>query len=187
MSIPYLQGFSEKYARIAKKFGVSVRYGKGRNLRNFLSHPKTTLGEHRKRGVIYRIGCQAPDCEKSYFGEAERCIFERVNEHDATIRSFLRPNGKFESGHAMSHHLRYNIRQDLRSHPDLSEVTAKQRNLHVPDFRQTEIVASEPKKWIRKRKEGFFIAANSAEVLDENTSWSTNSNWCHSLKFFRRE
>ena len=93
--------------------------------------------------------------------------------------------GSLENGHAMSHHLRVNVRQEIGSQPLLLEETARKENPHVPDFANTEVLASERRKYVRKQKEAFFLAANPREVLEENTAWKTSAHWLNSMKFFK--
>ena len=109
-----------------------------------------------------------------------------MDEHDAEIRNYKKPkNPKFAPAHAMSHHLRNNINADRRANPGLSLQDAKDRNRHVPDLANAEILAVEKNLRLRRQKEGFFGETNSAVLIENNIVWDVSTNWCDCLKYFK--
>ncbi|XP_070579089.1 uncharacterized protein [Ptychodera flava] len=84
--IPYVEGLSEKMARVFRKFGFSTAMKPHRTLRNILVHPKDKLLTNKKAEVVYEIPCA--DCPKSYVGETGRSFGVRLQEHQKEVQKF---------------------------------------------------------------------------------------------------
>ena len=164
--IPYLPGFSEKYTRIARKFGVTTRHSKAFNLRNLLSKPKAPLRDSRKRGVVYRIPCET--CGKSYIGETCRNMHQRINEHCAAIRSNAQ---KTRDLNAMDRHVDTEF--------------ASTGIVHVPNAADTSVIGNASDNRLWKTLEAFFVAANQDKVVAGNEAYTISDTYCHCLDFFR--
>ena len=58
MSLPYVQGLSEKLERICTPLGVKAVFKPARTLRQILMRFKTRIPGERKRGVVYEVPCK---------------------------------------------------------------------------------------------------------------------------------
>ena len=79
VSLPYVAGLSESFARLLKRHGVQSAMKPYNTLRQNLVHPKDKRPITDNAGVIYKIPCQ--QCPKSYIGETGRCFGIRLKEH----------------------------------------------------------------------------------------------------------
>ena len=77
--IPYVEGVSEKVARIMKSYSISTAMKPHSTLRNLLVHPKDKRDPHNSTDVIYSIPCK--NCDLSYVGETGRKFGKRLDEH----------------------------------------------------------------------------------------------------------
>ena len=77
--IPYVEGLSERVARVFRKHGFATAMKPHRTLRSILVHPKDKLLPQQKSEVIYDIPCA--DCPKSYIGETGRSLDTRLQVH----------------------------------------------------------------------------------------------------------
>ena len=57
-------------------------------------------------------------------------------------------------------------------------------NPHQPNFAAAGPIARQRGTYLRRLKEGFFVAANGDKVVAENTAMSINPAWGDALKFF---
>ena len=88
--IPYVEGLSERIARVFRKHGISTAMKPHRTLRSMLVHLKDKLLPHQKSEAIYEIPCA--DCPKSYIGETGRSFGTRLQEHQKEVEKFeLKP------------------------------------------------------------------------------------------------
>jgi predicted GIY-YIG superfamily endonuclease len=83
MSIPYVQGLSEKIRRLARPFGLHLVFRRGRRYRDMLLRTKPPMPEYDTKNVVYQIPC---NCGKVYVGETGRPWQTRIKEHKANIR-----------------------------------------------------------------------------------------------------
>ncbi len=85
MTIPYVQGVSEKIKRVCYKEGIHVVFRSGKTLRSILTHVKPKPDDNNLPGVIYKIPCL--DCNRSYIGETGRTLQVRIGEHKRHCRN----------------------------------------------------------------------------------------------------
>ncbi|KAI8487988.1 hypothetical protein Bbelb_344360 [Branchiostoma belcheri] len=100
ITIPYVQGVSEKLRRIFQNFNIATNFKPHSTLRQRLVHPKDRPQKGTKANVIYRLKCEEPNCNNTYIGETSRPLKVRYKEH---CRSSA--NG-YSS--AIFHHLQHN-------------------------------------------------------------------------------
>ncbi|KAI8478649.1 hypothetical protein Bbelb_436180 [Branchiostoma belcheri] len=97
ITIPYIQGVSEKLRRIFQNFNIATNFKPQSTLRQKLVHPKDKPRKGIKANVIYRLKCEEPSCNSTYIGETSQPLKERYKQH-----SRPGPNG-YSS--AIYHHL----------------------------------------------------------------------------------
>ncbi|KAI8479390.1 hypothetical protein Bbelb_428810 [Branchiostoma belcheri] len=69
ITIPYVQGVSEKLRRIFQNFNIATNFKPHSTLRQRLVHPKDRPHKGTKANVIYRLKCEEPN---TYIGETSR-------------------------------------------------------------------------------------------------------------------
>ena len=79
VSIPYIQGLSEKLQRVFRQHGVATYHKPFNSLRSLLVQPKDKTENSKKCGVVYNLTCD--QCPKSYVGETARALGTRFKEH----------------------------------------------------------------------------------------------------------
>ena len=84
--IPYVEGLSERVARVFRKHRFSTAVEPHRTLRSILVHPKDKLLPHQKGEAIYKM--PRDDCPKSYIGEIERFFGTSLQEHQKEVDRF---------------------------------------------------------------------------------------------------
>ncbi|KAI8513275.1 hypothetical protein Bbelb_099140 [Branchiostoma belcheri] len=100
ITIPYVQGVSEKLRRIFQNFNLATNFKPHSTLRQRLVHPKDRPHKGTKANVIYRLKCEEPNCNFTYIGETSRPLKVRYKEH-------CRPSANGYSS-AIFHHLQHN-------------------------------------------------------------------------------
>ncbi|KAI8501991.1 hypothetical protein Bbelb_204030 [Branchiostoma belcheri] len=100
ITIPYVQGVSEKLRRIFQNFNIATYFKPHSTLRQRLVHPKDRPHKGTKANVIYRLKCEEPNCNNTYIGETSRPLKVRYKEH-------CRPSANGYSS-AIFHHLQHN-------------------------------------------------------------------------------
>ncbi|KAI8517692.1 hypothetical protein Bbelb_037090 [Branchiostoma belcheri] len=81
ISIPYIQGVSEKIRRILHNYNIATNFKPCRTLRQMLFHPKDKLKNCVKSDVIYRLKCKDHQCKETYIGETSQPLKERYKQH----------------------------------------------------------------------------------------------------------
>jgi len=84
VTIPYLQGTSERISHAFKKRGFSTALKPHTTIRSVLVHPKDKLSTEQKAGVVYQIPCK--QCDRTYVGETSRMLKDRITEHECDVR-----------------------------------------------------------------------------------------------------
>ena len=83
VSIPYVQGLSEQFKRVAMKRNFRTAFRPGRKVRDIKTKSQQPLGDKRK-AVVYKIPCK---CNKAvYVGETWRLFGTRRKEHESKVR-----------------------------------------------------------------------------------------------------
>ncbi|KAI8490873.1 hypothetical protein Bbelb_312920 [Branchiostoma belcheri] len=100
ITIPYVQGVSEKLRRIFQNFNIATNFKPHSTLRQRLVHPKDRPHKGTKANVIYKLKCEEPNCNNTYIGETSRPLKVRYKEH-------CRPSANGYSS-AIFHHLQHN-------------------------------------------------------------------------------
>ncbi|KAI8517802.1 hypothetical protein Bbelb_038190 [Branchiostoma belcheri] len=101
ITIPYVQGVSEKLRRIFQNFNIATNFKPHSTLRQRLVHPKDRPHKGTKANVIYRLKCEEPNCNNTYIGETCRPLRVRYNKEHCRLSA----NG-YSS--AIFHHLQHN-------------------------------------------------------------------------------
>ena len=83
VTLPYLQGISEKIARTLNHFNINVAHKPVMTVGSILKKPKDKFSKDISTGVIYKINCK--DCDKVYIGQTSRALRSRTREHKRAI------------------------------------------------------------------------------------------------------
>ncbi|KAI8480411.1 hypothetical protein Bbelb_418690 [Branchiostoma belcheri] len=129
ITIPYVQGVSEKLRRIFQNFNIATNFKPHSTLRQRLVHPKDQPHKGTKANVIYRLKCEEPNCNNTYIGETSRPLKVRYKEH-------CRPSANGYSS-AIFHHLQHN-------------------HGHSFKLESTDILDRETRWWERGVKEAIY-------------------------------
>ena len=83
VSIPYVQGLSEQFKRVAMKRNFRTAFRPGRKVRDIKTKSQQPVGDKRK-AVVYKITCK---CDKAvYVEETWRLFGTRRKEHESKVR-----------------------------------------------------------------------------------------------------
>ena len=91
MSVPYIQGFSERFQNIMRNEGIKVVFMKGKTLENELCNLKPLKGRMERKDVVYMVDCKV--CGVSYIGETSQRFSDRCGQHQKCIEKKNRKNG----------------------------------------------------------------------------------------------
>jgi hypothetical protein len=82
ITIPYIQGTSERLGRILLKNGFQVGFKPVRKIKDSLASVKDKIEPLQKEGV-YRVPCT---CGEVYVGQTRRNIYTRIQEHKQALK-----------------------------------------------------------------------------------------------------
>jgi hypothetical protein len=100
--LPYIQGTTDKLARILKKKNIGATFKPLNTIRNSLRSVKDSVDPIEHKGV-YMIPCS---CGKQYIGETGRSFRIRIQEHAADIKhNRTRPSALAEHSDKTKHHI----------------------------------------------------------------------------------
>jgi hypothetical protein len=83
VTLPYIQGISEKIAKTLNQFHVNVAHKLVKTVGSILKRPKDKFSEDLSTGVVYKIKCK--DCEKVYIGQTSRALKTRTKERKRAV------------------------------------------------------------------------------------------------------
>lgn len=86
VSLPYVQGVTDRVARVLKSLKVNVFFRAPAKLSSILRIPKDRPPEDMKKGVIYKLECK--DCDKCYVGQTGNALSTRIQQHRAAFRLY---------------------------------------------------------------------------------------------------
>ncbi|KAI8499018.1 hypothetical protein Bbelb_234710 [Branchiostoma belcheri] len=81
ITIPYVQGVSEKLRRIFQNFNIATNFKPHSTPRQRLVHPKDRPHKGTKANVIYRLKCEGTNCNNTYIGETSRPLKAAIFHH----------------------------------------------------------------------------------------------------------
>ena len=85
VTLPFVEGVSEKVRRAFNTAGVATTFKPHRTLRQTLVSPKDKTVVEDQSGVVYQLNCQ--DCDASYISESGRKLGKRLAEHKSSAAS----------------------------------------------------------------------------------------------------
>ena len=86
ITLPFIDGLSQKLQRIFKSYGVSTSFKPHTTLRKLLVSPKDPIPLEKRAGCVYQIN-YCTDCSQSYIGQTGRQLGQRLKEHKSTAPS----------------------------------------------------------------------------------------------------
>ena len=84
ITLPYIQGISERIARLLAPYDVRVCHRPVNKLRSFFPSPKDIIPNDSRCGEVYNIRCE--DCMKVYIGQTKNSLATRLGQHRAALR-----------------------------------------------------------------------------------------------------
>ena len=83
VTLPYIEGSSEKLRRAFNTAGVPTAFKPYRTLQQTLVSPKDKSDKLKQSGTVYELSCL--DCEAVYIGETGRKLEKRLAEHKSGL------------------------------------------------------------------------------------------------------
>ena len=74
---------SEAIKRILTPLNIRIAFQPYKTFREILVHPKDSVEESKRSGVVYLIPCK--ECRKVYIGQTGRSLKQRVKEHKRAL------------------------------------------------------------------------------------------------------
>ena len=85
ISIPYIQGVSDKIQRVLNEVGVKIAMKPHLTRRKLLPSPKDPFDYNEKSCLVYQVPCR--DCSFVYIGQTKRDLKSRLDEHKRAIKN----------------------------------------------------------------------------------------------------
>lgn len=101
--LPYVAGLSEKLSRVLRQYNVRVSHKNMRTINNLFPRPKGSRNPILTTGAVYKIECK--DCSFVYYGQTERSIKTRVNEHKRAVCQNFASSKIAEHVHESNHEM----------------------------------------------------------------------------------
>ena len=105
VTLPYLQGISEKIARTLNQFNINVAHKPVMTVGSILKKPKEKFSKDLSTGVIYKINCK--DCDKVCIGQTSRALKSRTREHKRAI--FTGDRNSLLTQHCIKHNHNFDL------------------------------------------------------------------------------
>ena len=152
VTLPYIQGVSEKMSRIMKSHGISCSHKPFQKLRDLLVHPKDKLKPLEQSGVIYKVPCK--QCDSVYVGETGRVLSVRIKEHESEVSkvSNSRRFTRLSSSQATQEHWKSALTDHVMVHN------------HIINFEDVKVLDKASEKNLRLIKEAVYIRAHNNTV-----------------------
>ena len=138
VSLPYVEGLSEKISGILRTYNINTAFKNHKNLNSIFQQTKDKLTIEQASNIVYSVPCKGNNCKAVYIGQTKRFLKNRLNEHKNNIRET--PNKQ----NALTKHT---IEKD-----------------HFFDFVNTKILANEPNYKKRLLLEMCHIAGTDDAV-----------------------
>jgi hypothetical protein len=152
--LPYIQGTTDKLARILKKKNIGATFKPINTIRNSLRSVKDPVDPIEQKGV-YMIPCS---CGKQYIGETGRSFRIRIQEHVVDIKhNRTRPSALAEHSDKTKHHICI----------EEAKILAKVDHYHNRKFREAIEIEKQPNNL--NRDDGWKISQNWIPTLTTRT------------------
>ena len=86
ISIPYVEGLSEKISRILGNYNINTAFKNHKSLKMIFKSTKDRLKKKQLSNIVYSIPCKDNNCKAVYIGQTKRFLKNRINEHKNNIR-----------------------------------------------------------------------------------------------------
>jgi hypothetical protein len=148
--LPYIQGTTDKLAKILKKKNIGATFKPLNTIRNSLRSVKDSVDPIEHKGV-YMIPCS---CGKQYIGETGRSFRIRIQEHAADIKhNRTRPSALAEHSDKTKHHICI----------EETKILARIDHYHNRKFREAIEIEKQPNNL--NRDDGWKISHNWIPTL----------------------
>ena len=82
--MPYIQGLSERLAKVYKQYNIITCMKPNSTLRQAFVYPKDKVEKTTNSGVVYKIAYK--NCDETYIGETKRNLGIRISEHKRDVK-----------------------------------------------------------------------------------------------------
>ena len=86
ISIPYIEGLSEKISGILHSYNLKTAYKNQKNLKMIFKPTKDKIPKELSSNIVYSVPCKGNDCKAVYIGQTKRFLKNRLKEHKNNIR-----------------------------------------------------------------------------------------------------
>ena len=86
ISIPYIEGLSEKISRILGNYNINIAFKNHKSLKMIFKPTKDRLKKEQLSNIVYSIPCKDNNCKAVYIGQTKRFLQTRIKEHKNNIR-----------------------------------------------------------------------------------------------------
>ena len=138
VSLPYVEGLSEKVSGILRRYNINTAFKNQKNLNIIFKQTKDKLRIEQASNIVYSVRCKGNNCKAVYIGQTKRFLKNRLNEH------------------------KNNVRETLNKQNALTKHTIEKD--HFFDFVNTQILANERIYKIRLLLEMYHIAGTDDAV-----------------------
>jgi hypothetical protein len=97
VSIPYIQGLSEKLNKIVKPHNIKLAYKNTNNLNYLYTKLKDKIPLKKQTHVVYKIPCGG--CNGIYIGQTQQHLNERINGHKFSNNTTALKKHSSNNGH----------------------------------------------------------------------------------------
>ena len=81
ISIPYVEGLSEKISRILGNYNINIAFKNHKSLKIIFKSTKDQLKKEKLSHIVYSIPCKDNNCKAVYIGQTKRFLQTRIKEH----------------------------------------------------------------------------------------------------------
>ena len=86
ISIPYVEGLSEKISRILGNYNINIAFKNHKSLKIIFKSTKDQLKKEKLSHIVYSIPCKDKNCKAVYIGQTKRFLQSRIKEHKNNIK-----------------------------------------------------------------------------------------------------
>ena len=120
VTIPYIQGTTERLRRVLKEYNFKVAVKPNSKLADALLKSKDRVEPLSQTGVVYSIPCG--ECDVQYIGETGRALKTRMTEHERSVRLNKTKNSALaDHSHSTGHSVSWDNAKVLSKEPKWSQ------------------------------------------------------------------
>ena len=86
VSLPYVEGLSEKILGILRSYIINTAFKNQKNPNMIFKQTKDKLPIEQDSNIVYSVPCKGNNCKAVHIGQTKRFLKNRLNEHKNNIR-----------------------------------------------------------------------------------------------------